>query len=147
MNAQEQQNYFNELAEKMMKGEITTEQACSLFKEWTNAGYADEIEALENDLSNAEKELAELKKENERLNATRMGVYQREKRLEDAEAKVKEYQEKFQSLWEDNVVIPKYWYVDEETEEKVFDTDEMESAFHDAMVDLGAYNDELECEE
>jgi hypothetical protein len=28
------QNYFNELAEKVMKGEITAEQASALFKEW-----------------------------------------------------------------------------------------------------------------
>lgn len=104
MEAKQLQQYFNELAEKMMKGEITTDQACSLFKEWTNAGYSEEMEALEDDLSNAEKEVAELK--------------------------------------ENNILVPKYWYIDEETNEKVFDTDEMESVFHDAMVDLGAYNEE-----
>ena len=31
MNAQEQQNYFNELAERMMRGEITAEQASSFY--------------------------------------------------------------------------------------------------------------------
>jgi len=114
MNAQEQQNYFNELAEKMMKGEITTEQAISLFKEVEDAGYAEEMEALEDDLSNAEKE------------------------LEDARNELK-------AIKANNILITKYWYIDEETGETVFDTDEMESEFHDAMVDLGAYNDELRC--
>jgi regulator of replication initiation timing len=54
--------------------------------------------------------------------------------------------EKLKDITENNILVPKYWFVDEETQEKLYDTDEMESAFHDAMVDLGAYNDELRCE-
>jgi cupin superfamily acireductone dioxygenase involved in methionine salvage len=65
MEAKQLQQYFNELAEKMMKGEITTDQACSLFKEWTNAGYSEEMEMLEVCLDASEKELAELKEESE----------------------------------------------------------------------------------
>jgi len=44
------------------------------------------------------KENEALKKEVERLNATRMGVYEREKRLEEAEAELKELKEKMKFL-------------------------------------------------
>lgn len=33
MNAEQQQKHFNEIAEMMADNKITTEQACSLFKE------------------------------------------------------------------------------------------------------------------
>jgi hypothetical protein len=134
MNAQEQQNYFNELAEKMMKNEITTEQACSFYKE----RFLAEADARVVDYEYILKENEELKKENDRLNRTRLPVYQREVRLENAEAELK-------AIKANNILITKYWYIDEETGETIFDTDEMEGEFHDAMVDLGAYNDELRC--
>lgn len=70
----EQQNYFNELAEKMMKGEITCDQACALFKEYEQ-GNAQEMEALEDDLSNAEKEIAELKMKMEYLELNHHEVF------------------------------------------------------------------------
>jgi regulator of sirC expression with transglutaminase-like and TPR domain len=62
-----QQNYFNELAEKMMKNEITTEQACSLFKDFCDEGNAEEMEMLECCLDSAEKEIEELKETKEKL--------------------------------------------------------------------------------
>lgn len=115
----------------------------------------DDMNAQE--IQNLIEENQRLQRENENLKATRMGVYQREKRLEEAEEKVKTLTEELErekkrygdavaKFYEENVVITKYWFVDEETNEKLYDTDEMESAFHDAMVDLGAYNDELRCE-
>lgn len=67
------------------------------------------------------------------------------KRYSAALEEVKKLKEELADLKENNVLVPKYWYIDEDTEEKVYDTDEMESAFHDAMVDLGAYGDELRC--
>jgi hypothetical protein len=54
--------------------------------------------------------------------------------------------EELKALKEENLILPLRYYIDEDTEEKVFDTDEMESEFHDALVDLGAYGDELRCE-
>jgi hypothetical protein len=109
MNAQEQQNYFNELAEKMMKGEITREMAVSLYHSKYEADTCDYQYILE---------------ENQKLKEELAALRDTEK----------------------HIIIPAYWFIDEETGEKVYDTDEMESEFHDAMVDLGAYNDELRCE-
>lgn len=106
MNAQEQQNYFNELAEKMMKGEITTREAITLYHTRYEADTCDYDYILE---------------ENQRL------------------------QGELKDITENYVLVKKYWWVDEETQEKMYDTDEMESEFHDAMVDLGAYGDELRC--
>jgi hypothetical protein len=67
---------------------------------------------------------------------------------EELQAEIKKLKEELAALrdTEKHIIIPAYWFIDEETGEKVYDTDEMESEFHDAMVDLGAYNDELECE-
>lgn len=67
------------------------------------------------------------------------------KRYGAALEEVRKLKEELAELKENNVLVPKYWYIDEETNEKVYDTDEMEGAFHDAMVDLGAYGDELRC--
>lgn len=59
---------------------------------------------------------------------------------------IKELKAELAELKEENLILPLRYYIDEETEERVFDTDEMESEFHDALVDLGAYGDELRCE-
>ena len=97
------------------------------------------IKEQQEEIQNLIEENQRLQRENENLKATRMGVYQREKRLEEAE-------EELAKLKEENLILPLRYYIDEDIEERVFDTDEMESEFHDALVDLGAYNDELECE-
>jgi hypothetical protein len=67
---------------------------------------------------------------------------------EELQAEIKKLKEELAALrdTERHIIIPAYWFIDEETGEKVYDTDEMESEFHDALVDLGAYNDELRCE-
>lgn len=120
MNAQEQQNYFNELAEKMMRGEITADEAIDIYK-----------------------------RQQKRLEEAEEEVRCIERRWEKSCEKVKTLTEQLAALrdTERHIIIPCYWYVDEETGEKVYDTDEMESEFHDALVDLGAYNDELRCME
>lgn len=99
------------------------------------------------------KELCLQQKEHIRLLMERLEMKEdlyseKQKRLEEAEEELKKTKEELAELkdTEKHVIIPAYWYVDEETNEKVYDTDEMESVFHDAMVDLGAYNDELRCE-
>ena len=139
MNAQEQQNYFNELAEKMMKGEITREMAVSLYHSKYEADTCDYQYILE--------ENQRLQRENENLKATRMGVYQREKRLEEAEEKVKTLTEELErekkrygdavaEFYEKHIVIPIYWGIDEETGKKIYDTDEMRDEFENAMGDF-----------
>ena len=146
MNAQEQQNYFNELAEKMMKGEITRETAVSLYHSKYEADTCDYQYILE---------------ENQRLKATRLPVYEREKRLEEAEEEVrcmerrwtksyecveiltkelerekKRYGDAVAEFYEKHIVIPIYWGIDEETGKKIYDTDEMRDEFENAMGDF-----------
>ena len=45
--------------------------------------------------------------------------------------------EELAKLKEENLILPLRYYIDEDTEERVFDTDEMESEFHDALVMRG----------
>ena len=89
-----QQNYFNELAEKMMKKEITTEQACSLFKDFCDEGNAEEMEALEDDLANAEKEIEELKESNEKLEGVLNLLTYFNKQLKEENEELKKENEK-----------------------------------------------------
>jgi len=57
---------------------------------------------------------------------------------------IKALKEELEDLKENNLILPLRYYIDEETEKRVIDTDEMESEFHDALVDLGAYGEECE---
>lgn len=56
------------------------------------------------------------------------------------EKKVAELEEKM----EEHILVKKYYFEDEGGN-KWYDTDEMESEFHDTMVDLGAYDEECRC--
>ena len=95
-----QQNYFNELAEKMMKKEITTEQACSLFKDFCDAGNAEETEALEDDLANAEKEVEELKESNEKLEGVLNLLTYFNKKLKEEDEELKKENEELKKKME-----------------------------------------------
>ena len=119
----------------------------------------DDMNAQE--IQNLIEENQRLQRENENLKATRMGVYQREKRLEEAEEEVRcmerrweksyecveiltgelerekrRYGDAVAKFYEENVVIRKYWGIDEETGKKIYDTDEMRSEFENAMGDF-----------
>ena len=89
-----QQNYFNELAEKMMKKEITTEQACSLFKDFCDEGNAEEMEMLECCLDGAEKEIVELKESNEKLEGVLNLLTYFNKQLKEENEELKKENEK-----------------------------------------------------
>ena len=89
-----QQNYFNELAEKMMKKEITTEQACSLFKDFCDEGNAEEMEMLECCLDGAEKEIEELKESNEKLGGVLNLLTYFNKKLKEENEELKKENEK-----------------------------------------------------
>jgi uncharacterized phage infection (PIP) family protein YhgE len=78
---QQQQTHLNEIIETLADGKITMEEACSLFKEWTDELDADtdKLKALQDAVSNAEKELAQVKAEsaarmNSRNSGSRMGI-------------------------------------------------------------------------
>jgi hypothetical protein len=110
-----------------------------------------EIVFLFPDLSAANKVAGKLKRlgttffytaiKQNRMNEERKAKTRIELVLENAKLR-----EELAKLKEENLILPLRYYIDEDTEERVFDTDEMESEFHDALVDLGAYNDELRCE-
>ncbi len=57
--SQEQQKHFNEIAEMLADGKITTEEACSLIEELRNAGNVEEMDA-QNEQQKCFKEIAEL---------------------------------------------------------------------------------------
>ena len=59
---QQQQTHLNEIIEVLADGKITMEEACSLFKEWSDELDADtdKLKALQDAVSNAKKELAQV---------------------------------------------------------------------------------------
>lgn len=59
----EQQKSLTEILKVLADGKITIEEACSLFKEWSNELDADtdKLKVFQDAVSNAEKELAQTK--------------------------------------------------------------------------------------
>lgn len=66
--------------------------------------------------------------------------------VQELQKQLEELRNELKHIKEDYVLVKKYWFEDEEGN-KWYDTDEMESEFHDTMVDLGAYQEECEEEE
>lgn len=118
MNAQEQQTYFNELAEKMMKGEITADEAIDIYKTQQKRleEAEEEVRCMERRWTKSYECVEILTKELER----------EKKRYGDAVAE----------FYEKHIVIPIYWGIDEETGKKIYDTDEMRDEFENAMGDF-----------
>lgn len=69
------------------------------------------------------------------------GLLERYGKLQKENQKLKE---ELADLKENYVSVRKYWFEDEGGN-KWFDTEEMESEFHDTLVDMGAYENECRC--